>query len=376
MRDLIYISSDLLGKYDPTLKSSTYIHNKWFNLSNNPRWPWHTNSRVSPLNTPWHLHPTLFPIPEINESESRFDVVLDFVADEFGKSIESSDKTVYLYWSGGIDSTAILVSILKTWNQTLLKRLVILCDTASLHENAYFYHKFVKGQLAEQSVSSFEIDENNYDKIIIVDGEGGNQCLAGVYVQKLAYLGRFDLLTTPWRKQKNLKELLLGAEDFNIDLVTDSIKHAPVDIVSGYDFLWWTNYNFKYDDVMIRKMFSHSKLLTPQQTKILWDNGIYRFYQHSRMQVWAMNNCQQREEKLHVTAKYVQKKYIYQFDKNDFYWSSKTEQGSNSPRLQETYPNSGMFKSPMFAIDKDWKKYSLATPETRAELGKILEREI
>jgi hypothetical protein len=73
---------------------------------------------------------------------------------------------------------------------------------------------------------------------------------------------------------------------------------------------------------------------------------------------------------------YVDSTFDFSIDKNDFYWSSKTEQGSNSPRLQETYPNSGMFKSPMFAIDKDWKKYSLATPETRAELGKILEREI
>ncbi len=33
-----------------------------------------------------------------------------------------------------------------------------------------------------------------------------------------------------------------------------------------------------------------------------------------------------------------------------------------------------MFKSPLFAIDKDWKKYSLADPETRKELGRILER--
>jgi hypothetical protein len=374
MRDLIYISSKLLGAYDPILKSKTYVHNKWFNLSNSTRWPWHTNSRVGQLDTPWHLHSTLSPIPRINESETRFDVVLDSIADEFGKSVELSDKTVYLYWSGGVDSTSILVSILRTWSPTLLKRLVILYDTVSLHENAYFYHTFIKGRLSEQSVASFEVNKDNYNKIIILDGEGGNQCTVGLYVQNLAYLGRFDLLTEPWRNQKDLKKLLLGAEDFNVELVTDSIKHAPVDIVSGYEFLWWATYNFKYDDVMIRKMFGYSKALTSQQTKVLWDDGIYRFYRHPRMQVWAMNNCRQREEKLHITVKYVQKDYIYQFDKNDFYWSSKIEQGSNSPKLQETYPNAGIFKSPLFAIDKDWKKYSLADPETRKELGRILER--
>jgi len=371
MHDLIYISSQFLSTQDPYLRSCEYANNHWFRLSDSMRWPWHTNSRVTKLDVPWPLHPSLFPIPVIDDNESRFDVVIESIADEFGKIVIKENKTVFLYWSGGIDSTSILVSMLKTWSCELLNRVTVLCDVRSRHENAYFYHRFIKGKLKEMLPEEFRIDENNYNKIIVVDGEGGNQCIAGPSVQRLCYRRRFDLLTEPWRSRKDLKEILIGANDFNIELVKESIRYAPVDISSGYDFLWWTGFNFKFDDVLIRKMFGWSKYLTPAQTKELWETGIYRFYQHTKMQVWAMNTLEHRKDHLVTTVKYYPKKYIYEFDCNDFYWSSKTEQGSDSPRMQEDYPNS---INPVFAMDVNWKKYSYTDPQTRYCIGKILNR--
>jgi hypothetical protein len=248
--------------------------------------------------------------------------------------------------------------------------LVILCDTRSTHENAYFYHKFIKNHIREQTTDTFVIDESNYDKIVILDGEAGNQCVAGPSVQRLCYRERFDLFNEPWRSRENLKELLIGANDFNIDLVVESINFAPIDIITGYDFLWWVGFNFKFDDVLLRRMFKYSKHLTADQTSVLWNSGIYRFYQHPKMQIWAMTTLNQRREKLSVAAKYYPKKYIFDFDHNDLYWSSKVEQGSESMTSGEDYP----LQNAPFAFDKYWNRYSLADAATRKILGEILER--
>lgn len=371
MRDLIYISLPLLFMQDTFLTSPEYSNNRWFRLSESLRWPWHTNSRVTKLDTPWPLHPSLFPIPTINTNELNFDYVIESIASEFEKFVIDADKKVFLYWSGGIDSTSILISILKTWSSQALSRLTVLCDVRSCHENAYFYHRYIKGKLTEMSPADFQVSQDNYNKIIIVDGEAGNQCIAGPSVQRLCYRGQYDLLNEPWRNRRDLKEILIGANDFNIELVSESIKHAPIDIISGYDFLWWTGFNFKFDDVLIRKMFGWSKYLTPGQTKELWETGVYRFYQQPQMQMWSMNTLDIRKEKLTTAVKYHPKKYIYDFDHNDFYWSSKTEQGSDSPVMSKDYPN---WRNPVFAMDKDWNRYSFADPETRFEIGKILNR--
>ena len=371
MRDLIYISLDMLSAQDTFLTSLEYPNNRWFRLKESLRWPWHTNSRVTKLDTPWSLHPSLFPIPAITEYELRFDIVIESIAEEFEKIVVSTNKEVFFYWSGGIDSTSILVSILKTWSTQNLSRLTVLCDVRSRHENAYFYNRYIENKFKEMSPVDFQVNQDNYNKIIIVGGEAGNQCIAGPSVQRLSYRGQFDLLNEPWRNRKDLKEILIGANDFNIELVKESIDHAPIDIISGYDFLWWTGFNFKFDDVLIRKMFGWAKYLTPPQTKELWETGVYRFYQQPQMQIWSMNTLDIRKEKLTTTVKYHPKKYIYDFDQNDFYWSSKTEQGSDSPIMQKDYPANGV---PVFAMDKDWNRYSFADPETRFKIGKILNR--
>jgi hypothetical protein len=371
MRDLIFLSTEFLRWQDPFLVSDEYEHGHWFRLHNSLLWATHTQSRVTTLDTPWPLAPSMFPIPPIDQNEHRFDVVIETVAEEFGKQARNHDKAIVLFWSGGIDSTAILVSILKTWTQDLLDRLIILCDNRLQYENAYFYHKFIKDKIVVRPLSWLQIDQTNYDKIIILDGEAGNQILNGTGVQRWCYREQFDLLNKPWRNKRNLEKLLINSDPFNIEIIVESINHAPVEIKSGYDFLWWTGFNMKMHDVLLRKMFTYALDLTPEQTKTLWETGVYRFYQHSKLQVWSMNTCNLRREKLPITVKYHAKKYIYDFDNNDFYWSNKTEQASTSPELAKHYPG---YVGPWFAIDVDWKRYSFGNPETRYEIGKLLNR--
>lgn len=371
MHDLIFFASRLIRTIDPSLLSKDYKHSKWFNLSDALARSENPSSRVDQLSTPWPLSPTINPIPNITNNELRFDVVLNNITEDLCKTAMASNRPVYLFWSGGIDSTCILASLLQVANRDFLKNLVIVTDHNSIVENSHFYYQYIHNQLAVMPMDEFEINCENYDKIIVVDGEGGNQCLQGPSVQKLIYRKRFDLLNQSWRDHADLGNLLLGSNNFQIELIIDSIKRAPVPIDTGYDFLWWTGFNFKFDDVMIRKMFAYCENLTPEQTKHFWNYSLYRPFRHENMQMWSMNAKDLRRHYTTTTVKYFAKKYIYDFDRNDFYYSSKLEQGSDAYKLKTSHPTLYL---PYFAFDINWKKYSFADPNTRHKLGKILEK--
>lgn len=372
MRDLIYLSLPWLSMYDAGLLDSNYPHHQWFHLQNVEHWPRHTTSRVHALDTPWSITPTVIPIPEINNNELRFDRVIESIAEQFCNHATQSGKKVYVCWSGGIDSTAILVSILKIASAEFLKNLTVLYSSNCVTENAYFFSYFIKEKLQSENIDTFSVTPENYDKIIMVDGEAGNQVMGQTSIHKLIYAGRLDLLNQPWRTIKNINQLLIGATDLAKQLLTESIEHAPVPIETGCDFLWWTNFNFKFDDVLLRKALNYTQHLDPAQSKLFYEQGLYRFYTHPEMQVWSMIAKDLRRESSKYMPKYIPKKYIFEFDHNEFYFSNKSEEGSSSYAFFNQ--DVGSKTTGIFALDKDWNKYNIADQCVRTQLGKILQR--
>jgi hypothetical protein len=372
MNNFIYLSLPWLATYDPTLLSDTYQYHKWFHLKKAEHWPVHTTSRVHQLDTPWPLAQTVYPIPKISHNELRFDVVLEEIAEQFCRYVDQSKKIPYICWSGGIDSTTILVSILKVATPEFLQKVIILYSNNSIVENSYFFYKYINKKLTIKNIDEFKITSDNYADIVVVDGEAGNQTMGMAAIHKLIYSSRHDLLDCDWRTIADLKTLLMGATDFNIDLVRESIKHSPVDIKTGNDFLWWTNFNFKFDDVLLRKSVSYTEHLSAAESQLFFAEGLYRFYTDPKMQVWSMLSMDLRRESGTITPKYIPKKYIFDFDKNDLYFSNKSEEGSAS----EVFFNKdvGTRNSSVFAIDSDWNKYNINDAATRRLIGKILHK--
>jgi hypothetical protein len=140
-----------------------------------------------------------------------------------------------------------------------------------------------------------------------------------------------------------------------------------VDIVTLYDFVWWSNFNFKFDDAMIRKMLAYGKNLTVLQRKHLWSNGLYRFFAQPEMQIWSMHNLNQRRETIRLDPKYLAKKYIYEFDNNQHWFAFKSEQGS----LPQIF---SLQTLPYIGITSDWHTVSIADDGVRSYLKQILAR--
>lgn len=373
MNNLIYLPLAWLRRYDPYLQSQEYRHNHWFNMHSVTLWPEHLTSRVHKLNTPWDLAPSVCPMPKLlHNSELRFDVVMDSITHRFCDYIQRTGKTPYISWSGGIDSTSILVSLLKVGNSDFLKKLVVLYNDRSIKENSFFYHRFLDGKVSTLNFdqSPLHVTADNYDQIVILDGEVGNQVMGSPHINSLVRQGRRDILDSDWTTIQDYSEIIYGSTDYHIQMIKDSAESAPVEILTVFDFLWWLNFNFKVDDVLLRKMLTHVHDLTPDQSREFWESGIFRHYAQPEMQQWSLVSKNQRHQSIEIMLKYIPKKYIYDFDHNDIWYAHKTEQAS----MASTYEKCTFGDSGIIALDSDWNKYSLKDQETRRKLGRILQR--
>lgn len=364
MNDLIYFSSRTLLQYDPTLKD-----NHWFNITRAMDWPAHIVSRVHKLDTPWSLAGTQYPIPQLQQVGFDFSELLDNVAAEFCTQQQLTDNEIYVSWSGGIDSTAVLVSLLKTASPQIKSRITVLLDYRSKQENAYFYNKFIKPNFQVVDVNTFVVSADNYQKIIILDGEGGNQIFGFKAISWWIYKKQWALLDTAWTKIDDLTAVIPGINQHGVDLIIESIKHSPVPIVTVFDFIWWANFNFKWDDAMLQKSLAYTKMLNPLQSKEFFENRVIRFFAHKDIQIWSMIYKDYRRSTSKIMNKQIVKKYIYDFDKNHLYYAHKQEQGSNA----DVYSKMAFsILNPIVAIDQNWNKYSLADKSTRQKIQLML----
>ena len=373
MNNLIYLPLEWLGQYDPKLLDDSYQHNHWFNMKAGSVWPSHLTSRVHKLDTPWDLAPTICPMPILSHtSESRFEVVLDSITDRLCSYVQATGKTPYVSWSGGIDSTSIMVSLLRVASADFLKKLVVLHNQRSIQENTFFYYRFIAGKITtvDFDQTPFDITADNYDKIVILDGDAGNQVMGSPLINSLMQQGNQYLLDQDWCTVKDYNKIIPGATEFQFDIIRDSVPLAPVQIRTVFDLLWWIAYNFRIDDVLLRKMPVYIQNLTSEQSREFWNSGIFRHYAQPEMQQWSLTSLDRRRKSLDIMLKYIPKKYIYDFDHNDVWYAHKTEQGS----LAQSYENCQWGQSGLIALDSNWNKYRLADSSTRRNLGSILGR--
>ena len=83
------------------------------------------------------------------------------------------NSKIYVTWSGGVDSTGILVSILKNWPEADLSRVVVLCNVYSAEEYPEFFNTIVK-KFQVKLIETF-LEQYTYDGYLVHGDAGGDQ---------------------------------------------------------------------------------------------------------------------------------------------------------------------------------------------------------
>lgn len=286
--------------------------------------------------------------PAFNKS---YEQVTDERALQIRDQIRAGKKFAVMY-SGGMDSTLVLASLIKNLSQEEMESVVVCASVHSILENPYFWKKFVYGKIkVVDSVTHFYDDLIRLGYRPITADEG--DCIFGTsiglqlyhnydfYVSDLSPTVRDNLMkiknsvSNPNVHYSRYRDILVKHFAYNrtkdglefgrllYEKYAKSAETTDVPVQSLHDFFWWLIFNVKYLNCSVRGSIFFNKTLPP---KVAMDN-IENWFNGGEYQQWSMvnnNNGEKIRESL-ATYKYAQRRYIYDVDKNEWYFYFKTK---------------------------------------------------
>jgi hypothetical protein len=311
--------------------------------------------------------------------KKNFSEITDARAIEVKNEIKKNNTKFIIGFSGGLDSTLVLTALLKHCSKKELKNLTVLANTVSFAENPYFYKKYIENKLTVvDSNTLLENYINTTDKIIQT---WNAECLVGSrnwldlvsnfygYIKDLPPTTR-SYLQNIWKKSitnevhySKFKDLIISQYSVHGDKrigelyyykMDKNIKSSGVPIYSLYDFHWWNLFNIKFINLSLKSFVFDSYNITYDQ----YEKKNFDWFLTNDYQQWSMtnnNNGEKVQSLTSTTMKMCFKKYIYEFDKNDWYFYFKTKVASYEIFKNRDKTNSQGRPDPRinFGINKD-----------------------
>jgi hypothetical protein len=305
-----------------------------------------------------------YTMPEYNKN---FQKNFDEITNERCKEILTlyKDYPIVILWSGGIDSTVAVASVLKNTTAAERKQIIIGYNGVSVYENPQFFLKHIQPNFQLIDVATITEDSLNVNDYYLIDGEPADQLYSGGISQGLL-LNDPDALTRNLHLDPDrlLKYLATATDDNKFaqwfyELIMENIKSVDIPIETYHDFFWWFQFNYTWADVQLRNRPKPTDKETFHRyltNKIHWyDTGNYQQWSMTNNQVGIKFNNNLGEYKL------AAKKYIYDLDRNEYYFKFKTKKHS-------IYRNGVNSRPHSFCILDDYTSLMLET-----DLDKILE---
>lgn len=260
--------------------------------------------------------------------------------------IETDQKLTVLY-SGGIDSTTILVSLLMTATQDELnKHVLILLSDRSIKENPNFYSRYIIRHF--NCASSY-----NFSRYLgapghmLINGEGNDQ----LFGSAILYIYG-DHFGNKIFSQSITTDLMIELIDFRLNHIEKSTAltsvleklfiDTPVSLPTVFHRFWWINFTLKWQCVYLRLLaWSQSRY----RSNIKPGYNYSTFFHDDNFQLWSMKNSDDLIPSSWKDYKWHSKKMIYDFNGDQDYYFNKTKLGSLSSLCD--------LKKPLAAIDSN-----------------------
>ena len=258
------------------------------------------------------------PLPDSQSHNLTFDQCCLRRAEEIWQQCQ--DRPVIVFWSGGIDSTALLTALIAT-NDDWQKKLVIYTSHYAVeHEYPWFWDKYLKKLpvcfLVNQDFNQAEIYQQD---ALILTGYCADQLWGNSILKQFDHNGLVhwrEFFQQPWFIQKtpaHLKTLV-------ISYIEQQVNLFPRPINTMIDLAWMLVFVHTWDHVCRRPMARIPSL-------DLLDK-LTHFYNTQDFQIWAMNNPQARVWREYRENKQVAKDFIYRLTKDNHYRIHKCKEQS------------------------------------------------
>ena len=224
-------------------------------------------------------------------------------------------KPIRLWWSGGIDSTCALVSLLKT--RRLDTNLTVYLSTNSVQENPRFYDLLVNKKVKLEWHSHKNYIYDNIElwngQTINVNGNGGDELFLAIS-STMSMEEFFKIKDSDWIN------VIKDKDSDMLNVIKKYIDISPYKPKTCWELLWW--FARSIDDLSTRY---HSP-------RFLKDPSVYHlehaFFYTDYFEKWALSNPYAGHNGDYGTYKWPMKKYIYDYDKNEEYLNTKQKESS------------------------------------------------
>lgn len=282
---------------------------------------WTPNDRTNTLTSNLKLEAS--PIPDATGFTKSFAEV----ADEKGVELWNEDKELKVYWSGGIDSTVALVSLLKSKPSDWHDKLKIIYTLNSIEEYPLFWNNYIKDKIQTEEVLMTERDANKYymdkpfyspvirhiadnlNKGLTITGECGDQLF-----------GSSGFVSHPEILKMTVDEFIKNKYPNDIEDIKLFNSKCPYTISSIKDLFWWWNFNLKWEEVSYRSL-----AMVKNSNNI---NNVRHFFRTDNFQKWSVMNPDKKLKDTLKSYKFTAKDYIYDYTSDEDYRDNKLKIGS------------------------------------------------
>jgi hypothetical protein len=258
----------------------------------------------------------------------------------FNVAVETN-KNIMIQWSGGVDSTSMLIAFLKNLSRAEQDIITVAMSTNSLVENPIFYQKYISKKL--KIINWLDIDINNefLDKNIILHGDPAN-CLYGPSGMMYSDLSKTGRHLEPWKHHKDSIIASINKQipnypdtvdigEWYVDKISSVLEELSMGgVTTVCDWWWWQYFNFKWYGSIIRPLAWCRKNYAVPISKSNYEFfSRNTFYAAQEFQDWSYTNLHRLINKNPSDAyKPEVKKYILDFDNNRTYHDKKKFQAS------------------------------------------------
>lgn len=277
------------------------------------------------------------------------------------------DRPWTVLWSGGIDSTVIMTSIIKNLPKSDYENITVACSAMSIWENPRFYFDYIKSNFKIVHSEWATSEEAINQKVYMIDGEPADQLFGGMGVAPDLIFQDVAVLEKNIIKNKDYAIDFISSKtdrkfaEWYYNVVITNATSAGIEINTMHDMIWWIAFNHTWTAVKFRFLhYGHWKNI--ENAGFFLDKFIH-WFDSNDYQSWSLHN-QTTGQKINQTPaeyKLAAKKYIYSLDRNNYYYTYKTKTGSGDISFLNRKA------SPWCCIDQDLNMLNLVDHSTQIE---------
>jgi hypothetical protein len=302
-------------------------------------------------------------LPTYKVMSKSFEQICDERAIHLYERAKSSNRKLAIMYSGGIDSTLVVTSFLRNLSKQQLKDVVVLMNEESIHENRNFYFDHISKNLKCESSMNYGLYITSKEYLLISGEQADQLFLPNIIFDFLEYKKcSLDVTSAPLEQTSGMliDYFNYAIPDYKKTNTAEHIYHifdktsksCPIEIKNIQDLLWWHILVTKWQSCYTRML-----AFVPNPHLIEFETGYTTFFCNDDFQLWSMNNRDSILKSSLTTYKFVQREYIFSYNKDEQYYKEKRKRGSLGSTVRRKRPISYLNNNMKYSYDIPSKEY-------------------